>query len=103
MNSDVLQHIEDALNEVRALFMKAATRIGAIKPGEKIPATQLADELAKEQGMTGPQLYPQLQTLFRGYPGILVRKGAHGGLYRPLPIPSVNEEEVKKPLEEALK
>jgi len=103
MDDKVLKHIEDSLNEVRNLFTKAAVRIEAIKPGDKIPATELAKELAKEQGMTGPQLYPQLQTLFKGYPGILVRKGAHGGLYRPLPSSPVNEEEIKKPLEEALK
>lgn len=86
MDDKVLQHIEEALNEVRVLFMKAATRIEAIKPGEKIPATILAEELAKEQGMTGPQLYPSLKILVNDkYPGVIIRRGAHGGIYRPLP------------------
>lgn len=87
MNNEVTQHVEEALNEVRALFLKAATRIEAIKPGEKIPATQLAEELAKEQSpdMTGPQLYPTLKILLENYPGVDIRRGAHGGIYRLLP------------------
>jgi hypothetical protein len=90
MNKEVMEHIEAALTEVRALFMKAATRIEAIKPGEKIPATQLADDLAKEQGQTGPQLYPTLKILTDGYPGVVIRRGAHGGIYRPLPTAAVD-------------
>ena len=39
MNQEVQQHLEESLNEVRAIFVKAATRIEALKPGEKIPAT----------------------------------------------------------------
>ena len=84
MNKEVEQHIENALNEVRALFVKAATRIEAIKPGEKIPATKLADTLAKEIGKTGAQVYPVLTCLIVGYPGVEIKKGAHGGICRPL-------------------
>jgi hypothetical protein len=92
MDDKVLQHIEDALQEVRVLFMKAAVRIEAIKPGEKIPATQLADDLAKERGMTGPQLYPSLKILVNDkYPGVIIRRGAHGGIYRPLPGAAVDK------------
>jgi hypothetical protein len=87
MNQEVLDHIESSLNEVRALFVKAAERIEAIKPGEKIPATKLAEDLAKEQSpdQTGPQLYTTLKILFEGYPGVDIRRGAHGGIYRLLP------------------
>ena len=87
MNQEVQQHIEKALGEVRVLFDKVVARIEAIKPGEKIPATRLAEELAKEQSpdMTGPQLYPTLKILLDGYPGVDVRRGAHGGIYRLLP------------------
>lgn len=85
MNEEVQKHLEAALNEVRAMFLKAAERIEEIKPGEKIPATQLADDLAKEQNETGPQLYPTLKKLLNGYPGVVIRRGAHGGIYRPLP------------------
>jgi hypothetical protein len=92
MNNEVMLHLEDALNQVRAIFIKAATRIEDIKPGDKIPATKLADELAKERGMTGPQLYPSLKFLFDGYPGVKIKRGAHGGIYRPLP-----GEDDKKP------
>src|SRR5512135_1409367 len=87
MEQVVLDHVEEAISQVRALFLKAATRIEAIKPGEKIPATQLAEDLAKEQSpdMTGPQLYPTLKILLDKYPGVDIRRGAHGGIYRLLP------------------
>lgn len=85
MNQNVQNHIDETVAELRALFVKAATRIEAIRPGEKIPATALAEELAKELGMTQPQLYPTLKFLFDKYPGVEIRRGAHGGIYRPLP------------------
>lgn len=100
MNQEVLDHIEESLNEVRALFVKAAERIEAIKPGEKIPATKLAEDLAKEQSpdMTGPQLYTTLKILFEGYPGVDIRRGAHGGIYRLLPGEVVGQKKtVAKP------
>jgi hypothetical protein len=85
MNNEIVLHLEKALNEVRVLFLKAATRIEAIKPGEKIPATQLAEELAREQNETGPQVYPTLKILLNRYPGVKILRGAHGGIHRPLP------------------
>lgn len=75
-------HIEDSLTKIRTIFEKASQRIEALKPGEKIPATALAEELAKEVGMTGPQLYPTLKFLFDGYPNVEIRKGAHGGIFK---------------------
>jgi len=79
---DSKQHIDNVLAELRPLFEKAASRIDALKEGEKIPATKLAEDLAKELGMTGPQLYPTLKLLFEGYPGVKILKGAHGGIYK---------------------
>lgn len=79
------QHVEDTLARIRPILEKASARIEAIPPGQKIPATTLADELAKELGMTGPQLYPTLKFLFTNYPGVDVRAGAHGGIYKLLP------------------
>jgi hypothetical protein len=100
MNNEVLQHIEDSLQEVRALFMRAAIRIEAIKPGEKIPATTLAELLAKEQGMTGAQLYPICKLLVNDkYPGVVIRRGAHGGIVK-LPVVGtkiVEQSAVDKP------
>jgi hypothetical protein len=91
MDQKVQQHIEEKLNEVRALFVKAATRIEALAPGEKIPATTLAEDLAHAiiqpdgKPMTGPQLYPTLKILFKDYPGVEIARGAHGGIKR-LPV-----------------
>lgn len=83
MNNDVMLHIDKALDEVRVLYLKAAARIEAIKPGDKIPATKLAEELAAERGETCPQIYPTLKILLNDFPGVWIRKGAHGGIYRP--------------------
>ena len=77
--------MNNGLDKIRVIFEKASNRIDALAPGEKIPATELANQLAEDLNMTGPQLYPVLRFLFDGYPGILVKKGAHGGLIKPLP------------------
>lgn len=82
MNS---QHVENSLDKIRSIFESASARIEKLAPGEKIPATQLAADLAKEVGMTGPQLYPTLLFLFKDYPGVDVKRGAHGGLVKRLP------------------
>lgn len=76
------KHIEESLSKIRTIFEKASTRIEALNKGEKVPATKLADDLAKELGMTGPQLYPTLKILFDGYPGVEIKKGAHGGIIK---------------------
>lgn len=74
------EHIEFSLDKIRKLYEKASTRIESLKPGEKIPATVLAEQIAKEVGMNGPQLYPTLKFLFDGYPGVRVLRGAKGGI-----------------------
>jgi hypothetical protein len=79
------KHVEDSLDKIRIIFKKAQSRIDAIKPGEKIPATVLAEEIAKEHGMTGPQLYPTLKFLLDGYPNVDIRRGAHGGIFKLAP------------------
>ncbi len=79
------QQVDLTLAKIRPILEKASARIEAITPGQKIPATTLAAELAKEIGMTGPQLYLTLKFLFQGYPGVDVRAGAHGGIYKLLP------------------
>lgn len=80
---DSKEHLEDTLNsKIRPIFEMARLKIEQIKPGETYPATTLADDLAKEFDTTGPALYPILKFLFTGYPGIVVRRGAHGGLHR---------------------
>jgi hypothetical protein len=76
------KHIEDSLNKIRIIFEKASQRIEDLKKDEKIPATKLAEELAKEVDMTGPQLYPTLKFLFDGYPGVEIKRGAHGGIVK---------------------
>ncbi len=82
MNKEVLQHIETALDGIRTLYIKAATQIEALKVGEKIPATVLAANLAKEQGKTGPSIYPVVKMLLDNYPKVAIKKGAMGGIER---------------------
>lgn len=76
------KHIEDSLNKIRIIFEKASQRIEDLNKDEKVPATKLAEDLAKEVGMTGPQLYPTLKFLFDGYPGVEIKRGAHGGIVK---------------------
>lgn len=101
MNKDVLDHIESRVAHIKSLFVSAATRIERLHPGEKIPATQLSEEIAKElrtnsndKGPTGAVLYPTLKILFDNYPGVEIKRGAHGGIMRPLPK-TVSTEETK--------
>lgn len=87
---DSKQHIEEVLaTRIRPIFEQAAARLDALAIGEKVPATELAKDLAKEVGMTGPQLYPVLLFLFKDFPDIEVRRGAHGGLFKVAPKSAV--------------
>jgi hypothetical protein len=76
------KHVEDSLAKIRVIFEEAAARIDALKPGEKIPATKLAEDIGDKHDMTGAQLYPTLKFLFDGYPGVDVKRGAHGGIIK---------------------
>ncbi len=94
-----IQHVEDSLNKVRAMFDAASARIEALHPGEKVPATVLAEKIGTEHGMTGAQAYPILKILFTGYPGVEILRGAHGGIKKvviatPTDLPVVDPTEV---------
>lgn len=80
-----VEHVEASLDKIREIFVKASERVEALEHGGKIPATALAEEIGSEFGLTGPQTYPVLKFLFNSYPGIIVRRGAHGGLIKPAP------------------
>jgi hypothetical protein len=83
MHKQVLSHVEEVLDDIRALYIKAATRVESLKVGEKVPATKLAEELAKELGKTGPTIYPILKLLLSDdYPKVKIKKGAQGGVER---------------------
>jgi len=82
-DSAVTTHLAAKTASVGLIYEKAALRIEAIKPGEKIPATKLAEDLAEELDMTGPQLYPTLKIVLDDYPGVWIKRGAQGGIYRP--------------------
>lgn len=85
---DSKQHMDNVWEtKIRPIYDQARAQIDALKPGEKIPATTLAEKIAKPLGMTQAQLYPTLKFLLDGYPGVEIRKGAHGGIFK-LPIPS---------------
>lgn len=79
---DTDQHIENSLDDIRKIFKEAAKHIDAIEPGCKIPATALAETLAKQFDTKGPQLYPVLKYLFNNYPGVKILRGAHGGIMK---------------------
>jgi hypothetical protein len=77
------EHIDHVLTtRFRPLLLEAAEIIEALKPGEKIPATQLAKMIAERHDMTGPAWYPMLRMMLDGYPGVEVRAGAKGGIIK---------------------
>ena len=90
MNTD---HIDISLAKIRVFFEEASEVIDALKPGEKVPATKLAQQIAERHSMPGASLYPTLLFLIKDYPGVEIRRGAQGGICR-LPIES--KEEVKE-------
>jgi hypothetical protein len=75
-------HIENSLDKIRIIFQRTSERIDNLKVGEKLPATNLAKEIAKEINISGPTLYPTLLFLLRGYPGIELRRGSKGGIVK---------------------
>lgn len=87
MNTD---HINNSLAKIRVLFEETSEVIEALAPGQKIPATKLAQQIAERHGMTGATLYPTLLFLIKDYPGVEVRRGAQGGIIK-LPL-EVKEE-----------
>jgi hypothetical protein len=90
------QHIDNSLAKIKAIFVKASDRLESLKPGEKITATGLANELATEFGLTGAGIYPTLKFLFDGYPDFDILRGAHGGLRRRVVVqPVATPEEIK--------
>ena len=88
-----VEHINKSLATIRTIFEKASARIEALKPGEKVTATGLAQELGKEVGIVGPAVYPTLKILFDGYPGVTVTRGAHGGITKLATTSSENKSE----------
>lgn len=85
MNETIKTHVDQVLDDIRGIYMQAAERIEALRPGEKLPATSLAEDLARGLGQTGPQLYPVVKRLLDGYPGTTLKRGAHGGIYKNAP------------------
>jgi hypothetical protein len=87
-------HVENSLVKVRQMFESAALHIEALKPGAKrLPSTVLADQIAKEHGMTRAQVYPVLLLLLEGYPNIARHNGRNGGIEKIDPATAVKETE----------
>lgn len=103
---NVTAHIEASLDKIRDLYRHAAGIIETIKVGEKIPATKLAEQLAEQLTErlgkdfdNGPALYPILKILFKGYPNVEIRRGAHGGIFKLAPKPIALAGETVKEIE----
>lgn len=87
MRDEVAKHIDESLAKIRVIFEKAAAVIEALPADgkSKIPGTTLAKDIGQEFGITGPTMYPTMLFLYKGYPGTVLRKGAHGGIIRLAP------------------
>jgi hypothetical protein len=86
------QHIENKLSFLRTIFEEVANRIEALKLGERMPATLLAQTIAAKYEMTGTTLYPTLLIFLKGYPNIKLHRGRNGGIER-LPTKEPNDKE----------
>ena len=86
------KHVDNTLDKIRVIFNRAKEKIDALKPGEKLKATGLSEEIAPDYNLTGAQLYHTLKLLFEDYPGIYIVPGAHGGLFKEDPS---NPREIK--------
>jgi hypothetical protein len=75
-----LAYVDTALNKIRAIFDKAATRINSLNKGERVAGTVLATEIGKDFDISGPNLYHTLIFLFDGYPGTVRKNGVRGGI-----------------------
>lgn len=75
-------NVDKALELIRVFFDEAQAYVDTMKVGDKVPATKLAEEIAKRHGQTGPQLYPTLKVFFDNHDELEVRRGAHGGLFK---------------------
>lgn len=89
------QDVETALNKVRTFFLEVQEHIDAMKVGDKVPATKLADAIARRHDMTGPQLYPVLKFFFDTCTELNVKRGAHGGLFKIVPGTETKVEAVE--------
>lgn len=89
--NDTEKHIEDTLNRFRGWFHSASERIDVLKPGEHIPATKLAEDVGITFGMTKAQFYPFVKEMLVDYPGVLVKAGSKGGIFK-LTIPEKDSE-----------
>jgi len=79
---EVEVHIQNALRNVEKLFRHSCYCIEKIPLNSKRPATELARDVGSQHGYTGPEVYPTLLFLFKNYPNIEIKRGAHGGLKR---------------------
>jgi len=93
---DNQQHIENNLVLLRTIFEETAAKIEALQPGERIPATQLAQTIAAQHEINGIELYTVLKLfLFKDYPNIKINRGRNGGLEK-LPMKEdANDNQIK--------
>lgn len=97
------QHLQMVLqSRILPMLQDASDVIKALKVGEKVPATTLADKIAERHNMKGPSFYPMLKLLIQDYPGVRVLRGAKGGIEKlwdveptnaVVPVPVVIESE----------
>lgn len=77
--------LEASLAKVTEIFTHAEARIDALKVGEKVPATTLANDIASLYDQKGPQMYPLLKVYFDTRADgpdadIKIKRGATGGI-----------------------
>lgn len=75
----VQDHIDKRVEDFRKVLEECSDKIESLKEKERLPVVAYAKELTEKLGITD-NLYHVLRHFLKGYPGIVVRAGAHGGV-----------------------
>lgn len=81
LSQDVKDHISFFCNEwLKEILTEASVYIENMEANKTKPATKLAGEIGDKFSLSQQEAYSILVHFFKEYPGVEVRKGAHGGI-----------------------
>jgi hypothetical protein len=75
-------HLNKYLSTQAFIVELLETIIQRMKPGERLPFTELCATHAATFGIKGPQLAPYWKAYAQGHPDVQLRAGRYGGLYK---------------------
>lgn len=83
MEKDINNHLNNVMSDVNNIFELVILKIKEMNIDEKIPSTILAKNLSEELKLTPNCVYNTMLFLTKeNYPGVIIHKGAHGGILK---------------------